>query len=127
MSDDSVYSIKDRSNEVVLSETLDDARSTSQYQIKPSQKEGFQEHAIKEIILSVLAEELDGECIPIISARILQDCHYYTGKQYQGGLIEEWTSKISDIVSMKVKELNMSRYKHIVQVVIVQQTGAGCR
>lgn len=65
MSDASVYSIKDKSNEVVLSETLDDGRSTSQYQIKPSQKEGFQEHSIKDIILNVLAEVLDGECIPL--------------------------------------------------------------
>lgn len=49
------------------------------------------------------------------------------GKQYQSSQIQEWTSKISDTISTRVKELNMRRYKHIVQVVIVQQTGAGCR
>lgn len=61
MSEASVNSIKNKSNEFVLDEIPDDSRSTSQYQIKPSLKEGFQEHAIKEIISNVLIQILDGE------------------------------------------------------------------
>ncbi len=52
---------------------------------------------------------------------------FFAGKQYQGNQIQEWTSKICDTINTKVKELNMRKYKHIVQAVIVQQTGAGCR
>jgi len=95
-------------DEVVLSVIPDESRSTSQYQIKPTLKEGFQGPAIKEIISNVLLEVLDG-------------------KQYISSQIQEWTSKISDTISTQVKELNMRRYKHIVQVLIAQQTGAGCR
>lgn len=62
MSDASVCSIKRKSNDDQLSEILDDSRNTSQFQIKPSHKEGLQEHAIKEIISNVLIEVLDGEC-----------------------------------------------------------------
>ncbi|KAG4076105.1 hypothetical protein HA402_011451 [Bradysia odoriphaga] len=109
MSDGSVaYSIKQNSSEVMLSENPDDRRSTSQYEIKPSQTEGFKQQAVKEIISNVLIEVLDG-------------------KQYQSTHIAEWISKISDTISTQLKELNMRRYKHIVQVVILQQTGAGCK
>lgn len=52
---------------------------------------------------------------------------FTAGKQYQSTQIGEWTGKISDTISTQLKELNMRRYKHIVQVVIVQQTGAGCK
>ncbi|KAJ6635458.1 Dynein light chain Tctex-type protein 2B [Pseudolycoriella hygida] len=49
------------------------------------------------------------------------------GKQYEASHIQEWTHKICDTINSRVKELNMRRFKHVVQVVIVQQTGAGCR
>lgn len=65
MSEASVYSIKHKSNDGVLSEIQEDSRTTSQYQIKPGHKEGFQEHGIKEIISNVLIEVLDGECTRI--------------------------------------------------------------
>lgn len=54
--------VKKSTSEIVLSEIPDESRSTSQYQIKPSLKEGFQGHAIKEIISNVLVEVLDGKC-----------------------------------------------------------------
>lgn len=64
MSGNSVDTIVQKSNsEIVLSEIPDESRSTSQYQIKPSLKEGFQGLAIKEIISNVLVEVLDGECM----------------------------------------------------------------
>ncbi len=63
MSDASIYSFKQNSNEVVLSENPDDIRSTSQYQIKPSQKDGFHDQSIKEIISNVLIDVLEGECV----------------------------------------------------------------
>lgn len=60
----SVNSILQKSNsELVLSEIPDESKSTSQYQIKPSLKDGFQGHAIKEIISNVLVEVLVGKCI----------------------------------------------------------------
>lgn len=56
-------STQHKSNEVVVAnENPDNSRSTSQYQIKPSQQEGFQEHSIKEIISNVLIDVLDGKC-----------------------------------------------------------------
>lgn len=57
----SAYSIKHKSSEVMLSENVEAHRSTSQYEIKPSQTDGFKQQAIKEIISNVLIEVLDGE------------------------------------------------------------------
>lgn len=49
-----------------------------------------------------------------------------SGQDYSSDKISEWISQIADNVNTRVKDLNMKRYKHIVQVVIVQK-GAGCR
>lgn len=54
--------VRKSNSEVVLSEIPDKSKTTSQYQIKPSLKEGFQGLAIKEIISNVLVEVLDGRC-----------------------------------------------------------------
>lgn len=38
-----------------------------------------------------------------------------------------WTKTLADEISLKVKDLEMKRYKHVVQVVLGQQLGAGCK
>uniref|UniRef100_A0A1B0DBY6 Uncharacterized protein n=1 Tax=Phlebotomus papatasi TaxID=29031 RepID=A0A1B0DBY6_PHLPP len=37
-----------------------------------------------------------------------------------------WTKQISQEVGSKIMELKMKRYKHVVQVTLGQQLGAGC-
>ncbi|XP_055702545.1 dynein light chain Tctex-type protein 2B-like isoform X2 [Phlebotomus papatasi] len=38
-----------------------------------------------------------------------------------------WTKQISQEVGSKIMELKMKRYKHVVQVTLGQQLGAGCK
>lgn len=38
-----------------------------------------------------------------------------------------WTKQIADQINGRIKDLSMRRYKHIVQVMLSQQTGAGSK
>lgn len=49
------------------------------------------------------------------------------GKTYSAAKAAEWTRNIADDINLKIKDLDMHRYKHIVQVTVGQQNGAGCR
>lgn len=62
----------------------------TEFQIRPPLSEKFKSMAIKEIIHTVLAEEL-------------------TGKTYSPDSSESWTKQIADNVRNSVKELNLKR------------------
>lgn len=38
-----------------------------------------------------------------------------------------WSKQIVNETNQRIKELNIPRYRHIVQVMLAEQTGAGCR
>lgn len=78
------------------------------YQIKPSLEEKFKELPVKEIIRTVLSETL-------------------LGKNYEPENVKKWTITIANEVNEKVKELQMKKYKHIVQVIIGEMRGAGVK
>lgn len=78
------------------------------YQIKPSLGEKFSEIPVKEIIRTVLGDNL-------------------LGKTYEAEQVKKWTITIANEVNEKVKELQLKRYKHIVQVLLGEMRGAGVR
>lgn len=78
------------------------------YQIKPSLEEKFKELPVKEIIRTVLGETL-------------------LGKNYEPDSVKKWTITIANEVNEKVKELQMKKYKHIVQVIVGEMRGAGVK
>lgn len=80
----------------------------SAYQIKPSLEEKFKEMPVKEIIRTVLADTL-------------------LGKNYESENVKKWTITIANEVNEKVKELQLKRYKHIVQVLLGEMRGAGVK
>ncbi|KXJ77541.1 hypothetical protein RP20_CCG007332 [Aedes albopictus] len=71
------------------------------YQMRPTLEQTFKSEKIKQIINAVLHDTLTD------AAR--------------------WTKTLADEISLKVKDLEMKRYKHVVQVVLGQQLGAGCK
>ncbi|XP_017468226.1 PREDICTED: tctex1 domain-containing protein 2-like [Rhagoletis zephyria] len=79
------------------------------YRMKPSLRELFPASQIKNIIQVIIYDKLQG-------------------KVYNAEEARKWTREISDEVSLAVKErIQMPRFKHVVQVTLGQQLGAGCR
>lgn len=81
---------------------------SNSYKIRPNFKHKFRPAAVKAIIHDVLNEEL-------------------SGKQYNSEEATSWSKHISDTVKDKLKELELDRYKFIVQVVIGEQRGEGVK
>lgn len=81
---------------------------TRTFQMKLNPDEAFKTSEIKDIVHSILSKTL-------------------TGKSYEAKSAEEWGKTIANEVGVQVKDLHMKRYKHVVQVVLGQQTGAGSK
>ncbi|XP_053948167.1 dynein light chain Tctex-type protein 2B [Anastrepha ludens] len=100
-------------NEVFLAEDGADELapnlSVTSYRMKPSLRELFPASQIKQIIQTTIYDKLQG-------------------KVYNADEARKWTQEISDAVSLAVKEkVQMPHFKHVVQVSLGQQLGAGCR
>ncbi|XP_053697884.1 dynein light chain Tctex-type protein 2B-like [Sabethes cyaneus] len=80
----------------------------STYQMRPSLEQTFKSENIKQIINTVLNDTLSGKTYTAVDAA-------------------RWTKSLADEISLKVKDLEMKRYKHVVQVMLGQQLGAGCK
>lgn len=50
-----------------------------------------------------------------------------SGKQYNSEEATSWSKHISDTVKEKLKDLDLERYKFVVQVVIGEQRGEGVK
>ncbi|XP_018575746.1 tctex1 domain-containing protein 2-like isoform X2 [Anoplophora glabripennis] len=98
----------DDSSVVELTKKSHDSIPPNAYQIKPSLQEKFKEMPVKEIIRNAVSITL-------------------TGKSYEPEHVKKWTISIANEVNERVKELQMKRYKHIVQVVIGEMKGAGVK
>uniref|UniRef100_A0A182TNM9 Dynein light chain n=1 Tax=Anopheles melas TaxID=34690 RepID=A0A182TNM9_9DIPT len=46
---------------------------------------------------------------------------------YSAADASRWTKSMADEISLQVKDLQMHHYKHVVQVWLGQQLGAGCK
>ncbi|XP_058823615.1 dynein light chain Tctex-type protein 2B-like [Topomyia yanbarensis] len=86
----------------------DTAAPPSTYQMRPSLEQTFKSEKIKQIINTVLNDTLTGQTYSAVDAT-------------------RWTKSLADEISLKVKDLEMRRYKHVVQVMLGQQLGAGCK
>lgn len=49
------------------------------------------------------------------------------GKEYSSREAANWSRQIVDDISKRIKDLSIPRYKHVVQVMLAEQTGAGSR
>eukprot|EP01112_Ceratiomyxa_fruticulosa_P022957 TRINITY_DN8580_c0_g1_i1.p1 TRINITY_DN8580_c0_g1~~TRINITY_DN8580_c0_g1_i1.p1 ORF type:complete len:130 (-),score=15.67 TRINITY_DN8580_c0_g1_i1:29-418(-) len=78
------------------------------YQIRPNFKNKFRSAIVKDILHSILNERL-------------------TGTLYHSENTSQLCREISDEIKGKLKELNLARYKYIVQVVIGEQRGEGVK
>jgi len=78
------------------------------YTIAPKFKNQFKPKQVKEIIRNVLKEEL-------------------SGKEYEQSETSSRTKNIANMIKEKLKDLNLPRYKFMVQVVIGEMKGAGVR
>jgi hydrogenase maturation factor HypE len=85
------------------------AHTTPEYQIKPKQKEKFKPGKAKEMIQEVLNQNLKNQ------------------KTYNPDSAQSLSKSIAESVKDKLKELNLPRYKYIVQVSIGEQKGQGVR
>ncbi|KAJ8933089.1 hypothetical protein NQ314_014217 [Rhamnusium bicolor] len=92
----------------ILNRSHESIPAVNYYQIKPSLQEKFKEIPVKEIIRNVVSSTL-------------------SGKSYEPEHVKKWTILIANEVNEKVKELQMKRYKHIVQVIIGEMKGAGVK
>ncbi|XP_072034621.1 dynein light chain Tctex-type protein 2B-like [Amphiura filiformis] len=78
------------------------------YTIRPNFMHKFRPAAVKEVIHSVLNEEL-GE------------------KDYSAEETTEWCKQIGNQITSKLKDTGLDRYKFVVQVVIGEQRGEGVK
>ncbi|XP_059060305.1 dynein light chain Tctex-type protein 2B-like [Achroia grisella] len=78
------------------------------YEVRPSLGEKFQAQNIRDIILSTMQEQL-------------------TGRQYRADQAPRWAKVIANAVRQRVQELDMKRYKILVQSTIIEMKGAGIK
>ncbi|CAH0389788.1 unnamed protein product [Bemisia tabaci] len=76
------------------------------FQIRPCLANKFKCEKVKEVIREVLNEKLKG-------------------KTYDVAAAGQWSEEIAVMIKDRVKELNYTRYKLMVQVVLGEQRGAG--
>lgn len=53
--------------------------------------------------------------------------NFSPGKEYSSDEVSEWCRQIVNDINRRIKDLEIHRYKHIVQIMLAEQTGAGCR
>ena len=79
-----------------------------QHQIQPGYRKKASVNKMREIIRSVLDQELQGQT-------------------YNGDSATQQTKKISDEVKDRLKGMGLDRYKYLVQVIVGEQRGEGVR
>lgn len=82
--------------------------SESELVIRPTYSNMFKPEQVKTILKACLTE-------------------FLTGKEYNQTETGNWSKEIATIVKNKLKDLKLSRYKFMVQVVIGEAKGAGVR
>ncbi|CAH2100287.1 unnamed protein product [Euphydryas editha] len=78
------------------------------YEVRPGLGEKFQARNVREIIISTMHEQL-------------------TGRQYRTDQAPRWAKVISNAVRQKVQDLDMKRYKILVQTTVLEMKGAGIK
>lgn len=78
------------------------------YEVRPGLGEKFQAQNIREIIITSMQEQL-------------------MGRQYRSDEAPRWAKVIANGVRQRVQELEMKRYKILVQCTILEMKGAGIK
>lgn len=125
----------DHPNQSTSTQKNSNEESTSQYQIRPSIGKSFPTHAIRGIINEVLLQILDGtndknhfrlsDFGHILYIFLFKS--FALGKEYAGKEVGSWCTQIVNDINRRIKDLETPQYKHIVQIMLSEQTGAGCR
>ena len=85
------------------------AATEAVYQVRPSYAEKFRPAVVKALIAEALSDKLGD-------------------KTYNPELTAQWTREIADEIKNRIKnELELPRYKFVVQVVVGEQRGEGVR
>ncbi|CAM9389471.1 unnamed protein product [Heterosigma akashiwo] len=79
-----------------------------EYNLRPTYRQKASVGVMKEIIRTILEAEL-------------------SGKTYQLEMASQMTKQLADEIKNRLKDLNLPRYKYMVQVVIGEQKGQGVR
>ncbi|CAG7834011.1 unnamed protein product [Allacma fusca] len=87
-------------------DSLFEADSSKDFQMRPKFSEKFHQAAVQEVIESVLREFLQG-------------------KQYVAEEAPNWVNEIAKLINSRVRRLNYPRYKLISSVVLGEQIGGG--
>ncbi|XP_075988503.1 dynein light chain Tctex-type protein 2B-like [Anticarsia gemmatalis] len=78
------------------------------YEVRPGLGGKFQAANVKEIIMSTMQEQL-------------------MGRQYRSDQAVKWAKSIANGVRQRVQELDMKRYKILVQTIVMEMKGAGVK
>ncbi|XP_072935221.1 dynein light chain Tctex-type protein 2B-like [Epargyreus clarus] len=89
---------------VEIEKTLDPPK----YEVRPGLGEKFQAQNVRDIIESTMKEQL-------------------LERQYRADQAPRWAKTISNAVRQRVQDLNMKRYKILVQTTILEMKGAGVK
>jgi tctex1 domain-containing protein 2 len=84
------------------------APQNTEYQIKPKQREKFKPAKTKEILQEIMSNTLKD-------------------KTYSHDKAQEFSRFIADDVKSRLKNMNLPRYKFLVQVTVGEQKGQGVR
>lgn len=105
------------------------------FEMRPNPRNAFKTARVKEIVNDVLNQVLQGKnltwCFIVRLSRDptsrLSIDHTSTGKSYAASNVQGWVCSIADDISARCKDLEMRRYRHVVQVQLQQQNGAGSK
>jgi hypothetical protein len=84
------------------------AEENSGYTIRPNFKQKFRPYLVNKIIHQILQERLNGAT-------------------YHPDTCSQWGREISDEIKLKLKDLQLPRYKYVVNVIIGEKRGEGVR
>ncbi|VVD06123.1 unnamed protein product [Leptidea sinapis] len=87
---------------------LEKPLAPANYEIRPGLGEKFQAENVKYIITTTMQEQL-------------------MGRQYRADQAPRWAKAIANAVRQRVQELDMKRYKVVVQCTILEMKGAGIK
>ena len=100
-----------------MRKTKDTATQDQLYQIKPKRKEKFKPGEFKKTIKEYLSEKF----------KTMEEKYKALIQTYQPENIQNLSKDIAEDIKQKLKQLNLPRYKYIVQVTIGEQKGQGVR
>ena len=129
------------------------AMSSELYKVRPTFKDKFPQGEVKKIIGTYLKDFLhDKSCANGLACRALWQCRRpalaapgnlaglqdstlmlndvpprHSPRRYSPELTAQWTREIADGIKGSIKQLELQRYKYVVQVVIGEQRGEGVR